>query len=177
MGISGINTMQALISAGSAMTRVQRQGSVAANMQGREGVLEAEIKLDSARGGNVEKKQEELEDVQKKLTQVQSTQMNTLADANKRLEEAAKADAKVEAEAKKKSDKKEEVEAKKEAAEKKKETTEAKKNDKVDMVSGAEETEFSNVEVVTENVVVGIPETTNVSVQGATVYPHVDVRL
>lgn len=177
MGISGINTMKALISAGSAMTQVQRQGSVAANMQGREGVLEAEIKLDSARGGNVEKKQEELEDVQKKLTQVQSTQMNTLADANKRLEEAAKADAKAEAEAKKKADKKEEAEAKKEAAENKKETTEAKKNDQADMVSGTEGTVPGNNEVVTENVVVDMPETTNVSVQGVTVHPHVDIRL
>jgi len=170
MGITGINTMQALISAGSAMTQVQRQGNVAANMKGREGVLEAEIKLDVARGGNVEKKQEELEDVQKKLTQVQSTQMNTLTDANKKLEEARKADQKAEAEARKKADKKEEAEEKKEAAE-------AKKNDKTDMVSGAEGTELSHVEVTTENDGVDIPETTDVSVQGIAVYPHVDIRL
>lgn len=56
MGMNGINTMQAMISAGSAMTMVQKQGSVATNMKGREGILEAEIKLDSARGGNVERK-------------------------------------------------------------------------------------------------------------------------
>ena len=51
-------SMTAIISADSAMTQAQIQGSVSGQMEGKAGVLEAEIKLDSARGGNVEKKKE-----------------------------------------------------------------------------------------------------------------------
>lgn len=83
-------SMQAIISADSAMTQVQNQGRVVTKMEGRAGVLEAEIKLDSARGGNVEAKQEELAEVQQKASAAQSSQMNVLAKANKELEEAAK---------------------------------------------------------------------------------------
>lgn len=158
MSINGINTMQALISASSAMTMVQRQGNVATSMKGREGILETEIKLDSARGGNVEKKQEELEEVQKKLTQVQTTQMDTLSDVNKQLEEARKEDQKAEAEAKKKAEKKENDE-------------EVKKTDKVNNEDGneTEDTNIHNSEVVTD--------TANVSSQETIVYAHVDIRL
>ena len=158
MSINGINTMQAMISASSAMAMVQRQGSVATSMKGREGILEAEIKLDSARGGNVEKKQEELEEVQKKLTQVQTTQMDTLSDANKQLEEARKEDQKAEAAAKKKAEKKEKDE-------------EVKTKDKVknEDINENEDAKIHNVEVVTETV--------NVSSQDTIIYPHVDIRL
>lgn len=158
MSINGINTMQAIISASSAMTMVQRQGSVATSMKGREGILETEIKLDSARGGNVEKKQEELEEVQKKLTQVQTTQMDTLSDANKQLEEARREDQKAEAAAKKKAEKKEKDE-------------EVKTTDKINNedVNETEDTNIHNVEVVTETV--------NEPSQETIVYPHVDIRL
>lgn len=158
MSINGINTMQAIISASSAMTMVQRQGSVATSMKGREGILETEIKLDSARGGNVEKKQEELEEVQKKLTQVQTTQMDTLSDANKQLEEARKEDQKAEAEAKKKAEKKEKDEEVK--------TTEKINNEEI---NETQDTNIHNVEVVTDTVNASSPETV--------VYPHVDIRL
>ena len=158
MSINGINTMQAIISASSAMTMVQRQGSVATSMKGREGILETEIKLDSARGGNVEKKQEELEEIQKKLTQVQTTQMDTLSDANKQLEEARKEDQKAEAEAKKKAEKKEKDEEVKTTDKVKKEDS----NEKEDM-------KIHNVEIVAETV--------NVSSQDTIIYPHVDIRL
>ena len=83
-------SMQAIISADSAMTQVQNQGRVVTKMEGRAGVLETEIKLDSARGNSVETKQEELAEVQQKASQAQSLQMNVLANANKELEEAAK---------------------------------------------------------------------------------------
>ncbi len=158
MSINGINTMQAIISASSAMTMVQRQGSVATSMKGREGILETEIKLDSARGGNVEKKQEELEEVQKKLTQVQTTQMDTLADANKQLEEARKEDQKAETEAKKKAEKKEK--------DKEVKTTEKVNNEEI---NETQDTNIHNVEVVTDTVNASGPETV--------VYPHVDIRL
>lgn len=85
-------SMQAIISADSAMTQVQNQSSVVAKMEGRAGVLETEIKLDSSRGGNVEAKQEELAEVQEKVATAQTAQMNVLADANKELEAASKAD-------------------------------------------------------------------------------------
>ncbi len=50
------------------------------------------LKLDQARRDDVEKKKEELAEVQQKAVQAESAQMSTLADANKELEEAAKAD-------------------------------------------------------------------------------------
>ena len=161
MAINGINTMQAIISAGSAMTLVERQGSVATSMKGREGILESEIKLDSSRGRNVEKKQEELDEVQKRLTQVQTTQMNTLADASKQLEEARKEDQKAEAAEKKETEKK--------AAKKK--TEEAKKTDIVneDDTIHSEEIELHTVD--------GVTETVNVSNQTTFEYSHVDIRL
>lgn len=164
MGMNGINTMQAMISAGSAMTMVQKQGSVATNMKGREGILEAEIKLDSARGGNVERKQEELDEVQKKLTQVQSAQMDILSDANKKIEEARKEDQKAEATEKKATEKKV---AEKKAEEK---AQEAKREEKANK-------EVDDVAVVTETSQIVIPESVRVSAPDTIVYPHVDVRL
>ena len=89
-------SMQAIISADSAMTQVQNSGRVVTKMEGRAGVLEAEIKLDSARGGNVEAKQEELAEVQQKASQAQASQLNVLANANEELEEASKSEQKVE---------------------------------------------------------------------------------
>ena len=179
MGITGINTMQAMISASSAMAQVQRQDSVVVNMKGREGVLESEIKLDIARGANVEKKQEELEEVQKKFAQVQSTQMDTLTDANKKLEEARKADQKAEIEAKKKADKKKAAEDKKDKAEvqnaDKKEFAINKEEDK--NVSDEGKYEFENIDVVIEMVETDISNNVNVSVQEGISYSHVDVRL
>ena len=89
-------SMQAIISADSAITQVQSSGRVVTKMEGRAGVIEAEIKLDSARGGNVEAKQEELAEVQQKASQAQASQLNVLANANEELEEASKSEQKVE---------------------------------------------------------------------------------
>ena len=104
-------SMKAMISADSAMAQAKIQGSVAGQMEGKAGVLEAEIKLDAARGGNVEKKKEELAEAQQKATQAESAQMNTLSNANKELEAATKVDDKD-----KKADKKDAVSAEKEDA-------------------------------------------------------------
>lgn len=104
-------SMKAMISADSAMAQAKKQGSVAGQMEGKAGVLEAEIKLDAARGGNVEKKKEELAEAQQKATQAESAQMNTLSNANKELEAATKVDDKD-----KKADKKDAVSAEKEDA-------------------------------------------------------------
>ena len=85
-------SMTAIISADATMSQAQVQGSVATRMEGRAGVLEAEIKLDSANGGNVEAKQEELAKVQQKAVAVGASQTNTLASVSKDIEEAANAD-------------------------------------------------------------------------------------
>ena len=85
-------SMTAIISADAAMSQAQVQGSVATRMEGRAGVLEAEIKLDSANGGNVEAKQEELAKVQQKAAAAGGSQTNILASVSKDIEEAANAD-------------------------------------------------------------------------------------
>lgn len=85
-------SMKALVSADSSMKLSQVQGSVATQMNGRAGVLEAEIKQDAGRGAGVEKKKEELEDVQKKAQDAVSSQMSELASANKKIEEAQESD-------------------------------------------------------------------------------------
>ena len=90
-GISQAN-MQAMISADTSMKQAQVQGSVATKMEGRAGVLEAEIKLDSARNGNVDSKKAELAEVEEKAMDATASQMNTLAEANKAMQEAAEAD-------------------------------------------------------------------------------------
>lgn len=156
-------SMKAMISADSAMAQAQVQGSVATKMEGRAGVLESEIKLDSARGDDVETKKEELAEVEQKAVQAESAQMNTLATANKELEEAAKADQQTEkAEDKdKKTDKKDAVAG--------------EKDDKT--VAGTEETENVGTDVKTETVSTDIAEPVELSVPETAAYTHVDVRL
>lgn len=90
-GLSQASTT-AIISADAVMSQAQVQGSVATRMEGRAGVLEAEIKLDSARGGNVEVKKEELAKIQQKGVAAGASQTETLASANKELEAAKKED-------------------------------------------------------------------------------------
>lgn len=140
-------SMQAIISADYAISQVQSSGRVVTKMEGRAGVLEAEIKLDSSRGNNVEAKQEELAEVQKKASQAQALQMNVLANANKELEEASESEQKIESKEDKTTIEDENVEKK---------------------VSGTE-----GVDAVTENVT-NAPE---VSVNIGSEYVHVDVRL
>ena len=62
-GMSSGN-MQAILSADSAMTQVKAQGSARAQVKGEAKVLKAEIKQDGARGANVEKKQEQLAEIE-----------------------------------------------------------------------------------------------------------------
>ena len=83
--------MRAMISADSSMKQAKVQGSMATQMEGRAGVLESEIKQDAGKG-NTEKKEEELADLQAKAQSATASQMSSLSDANKSMEEAAKAD-------------------------------------------------------------------------------------
>ena len=141
------STMQAMISAGSAMAQAQMQGSVATRMNGEAGVLESEIKLDEARGSNVEAKREELAELQEKAVAAEAAQMNTLANTNRELEEAAKADQQNE------------------------KTDRDTKTDKKDVVLN--EKQNGNV---TESAPIE-EETVDGSEQEAIIYTHVDIRL
>lgn len=110
--------MTALISADSSMKLAKAQGSVAKKIEGRAGILESEIKLDRARGGDTKKKEEELADMKQKAQEATSSQLSTLADANKTMEEAAKADSqeeKADSRAEKEDDKAKETEARSDA--------------------------------------------------------------
>ena len=156
-------SMKAMISADSAMAQAKVQGSVATKMEGRAGVLEAEIKLDQARGGDAEKKKEELAEVQQKAVQAESAQMNTLADANKELEAAAKADQQAE-----KTDDKDKKTDKKDAVSNEKEDT---------TVAETEETKDTDVDVATETVNADVVGNAEVSALETDTYTHVDVRL
>ena len=154
-------SMKAIVSGDSAMAQAQIQGSVATRMEGRAGVLESEIKLDSARGDDVEAKKEELAEVQQKATQAESAQLNTLADANKELE-AAKADQQTE-----KTDK-----------DKKAEKKDAVSNEKEDKnVAETEKLESADVDINSETVGIDVMGTVDASVSEPVTYTHVDVRL
>ena len=92
MALSNVMT-RSLISAGSSMKQVKAQHAIKSQMDGKAGVLEAEIKLDSGRGGDVTKKKEELEYIQKKATEIGQQEMSQLSELNSNMNEAAKADA------------------------------------------------------------------------------------
>lgn len=160
-------SMKAIISADSAMAQARIQGSAVSQMEGKAGVLETEIKLDAARGGNVEAKKEELAEVKQKVAAAQDAQLNTLSDANKELEAAAKAEQQAEkAEDKdKKTDKKTD----------KKEAVSEKKEDK--NVVGIEEKESFNIDVEAEITDIETANVSTVSESETATYNHVDVRL
>lgn len=80
--------MQAMISADGAMRQAKVQGSVANRMEGKAGVLETEIKLDSARNGDTSAKEAQLADVRQKAQEAAASQMSTLAEAGEALKEA-----------------------------------------------------------------------------------------
>lgn len=82
-------SMKAMMSADSSIKQAQIQGNVATRFEGRAGVLKAEIKQG---GGNIEAKQAELAQVEQKAVSATASQMNTLADVNQTIEEAAKAE-------------------------------------------------------------------------------------
>ena len=156
-------SMKAMISADAAIDQSKIQGSVASKMDGRAGVLEVEIKLDMARGGDVEKKKEELAEVQQKAVAAESAQMNTLADANKKLEEAAKADQQAE-----KTDDKDKKEGKMDAVSNEKEDS---------IVAETEENKTADFDTTVEIVDVDVSENVEACGKETVTYSHVDVRL
>lgn len=89
-------SMTAMISADSSIKQAKVQGSVATKMEGRSGIVKSEIKLDQARGGDTQKKEEELAEIEQKAQEAASSQLSTLADASRTMEEAAKSDSREE---------------------------------------------------------------------------------
>ena len=118
MALSSIMT-GALLSADTSRQFSQVQSAVKGRIDGQAGVLDAEIKLDSTRGGGVTKKKEELEETQKKAAELTQTTVNTLAEANEDLQKAAKEDQEVQRAEKAAEKKKAEKAAEKKRAEKK----------------------------------------------------------
>lgn len=88
--------MAAMLSADSSIKQAKVHGSVAAKMEGRSRVLKSEIKQDQARGGDTQKKEEELAEVEQKAQASTSSQISTLADAGRTMEDAAKAESREE---------------------------------------------------------------------------------
>lgn len=85
-------SMQAIISADISMDQVKVQGAVKADMDGKSGILESEIKLDEARGEDTTKKKEALADLESKAQDLTSSQLNTLSDASAELKKAAESE-------------------------------------------------------------------------------------
>ena len=104
--------------------------------------------MNMALGGDVEKKQEELAEFTQKATKAESAQLNTLADASKELEAAAKADKQTE-----KTDDKD------------------RKPDKKDVATVTKENRMA------EAVNTDITEAVEISVSEPVTYSHVDVCL
>ena len=152
-GGSGMTSasMQAIISADSSMNQARVQGAVKSQMEGKAGVLEAEIKIDSARGADVSKKKEELAEVEAKAKDIADSQINTLAEANKRLQEAAKADQEADkTEGKDKIDKKDKIKDKADKTDKEASVDETKE-DSVDAVK-----EYVPIDIVSEGITANI---------------------
>ena len=87
-------SMSALISADTAMQQADVHGGIAQQMEGKAGVLKAEIQLDSMSGGAsaVAGKKEQLAEVEAKAAEATSAQMGAVAQAGEAVKEAAEAD-------------------------------------------------------------------------------------
>lgn len=90
---TGMSTgsMEAMISADVSVKQANANGTVAAKMEGRAGILEAEMKLDSARGGssNVGLKEAELAKAKEAAEKATAAQMDSLIQAGEALQSAA----------------------------------------------------------------------------------------
>lgn len=87
-------SMEAMLSADTAMKQADVHGSTAQKMENRAGVLEVEIKLDKARNGDTAAKEAELADVKAVAGKATASQMESLSQANEVMKEASEADEK-----------------------------------------------------------------------------------
>lgn len=169
-------SMTAMLSADMSVKQAKVQGSVAAKLEGRANVLKSEVRQG---GGNVEAKKEEIAQLEQKAENATASQMNTLAEANKAVEEAAVA----ERNENKTSGTKEEKTDRAENTAKKAEESSTNGEHARDSVSGIglqtgnaengqreDSTQAENIQPVET----AVPEAATAQ---AAVYPHVDVRL
>ena len=91
---AGLSTegMSAMLSADTSMKQAQVQGGVSNSMENRAGVIETEIKLDSARGGATEGKEAALADVRARAEDAAVAQAGSLREVNESAREAAEAE-------------------------------------------------------------------------------------
>lgn len=83
-------SVYAIISADASMSHAEVEGRVIAKMEGKASVLESEMKLDTARGQSVERKEKELTDMQQRANAVSASRMKKLGEANQVMKKAAK---------------------------------------------------------------------------------------
>lgn len=92
MAMNGVNTgipgMQSILAADSAMKQTKVHAQTKEEIEGRMNVLEAEIKLDSGNGGNVEAKKKELEELQERIDKLNEMQAESMKELNERIEDA-----------------------------------------------------------------------------------------
>lgn len=143
-------SMQAIISADSSTHQVKVQGAVKSEMEGKAGVLESEIKLDEARGGDTTKKREELAEVEAKAQDITASQMEILSETEKDLKEAAEADR----EAEKKVDKKDKTEDKDKTDKSDQKLGEVSVDETKDIDNTVEPVNYEPVDVVSEGITV-----------------------
>ena len=86
--------MKSMISADSSIKQAKAQGAGATGLKGRAGVLESEIAQDEARGQGVEKKKEELAEVNRQASAAEAGQLKSLSEANQEIKEAGQEDSK-----------------------------------------------------------------------------------
>ena len=92
MALTNVMT-QSLISASTSMKQIQLQQGVKKQMDGKAGVLDAEIKRDEASGADTTKKKEELAETQKRSEDIANNNMEQIAETNKEMQKAREADA------------------------------------------------------------------------------------
>lgn len=86
-------SMQSMVAADVSMKQADAQGRVATDMKGRARVLASEIAQDKARGLDVTKKEEELSKIEDGIEDATASQIKTLGEAGKAMQESAKEDA------------------------------------------------------------------------------------
>lgn len=78
----GIASMESMIRADASMKQVKAVQSAKTSMEGHAGVLEREIKADKERGGSAERKEAELERLNKRIQDVSANMMEQASDIN-----------------------------------------------------------------------------------------------
>lgn len=84
--------MHAIVSADTSVQQAGRQGSVIARIRGGIAIFKGEINQDENRGIDTEKKQTELEKMEKKEERARAFQASVLGEANSTIKSAAKAE-------------------------------------------------------------------------------------